>query len=144
MNNKTKYHSETIYFDGIKFDSKDELLYYKYLLDIKKTRNIQIELQPKFELIPNYVYQGKKHRGITYTADFKVTDEYGDVAIIDIKGMETQQGNMRRKMFEYKYPDKNLLWISRNIKYGKDGWVEYDELKKIRSRNKKEKNNGNI
>ena len=138
MGQRSKYNSKKCEYNGQIFDSKDEMIYYVYLLEIQKTRDIKIELQPKFELIPNYVYQEKKHQGIFYTADFKVTDECGQVVIIDIKGMETQQGNIRRKLFQYRYPDIQLLWISRNIKYGHDGWIEYDELKKIRAKNKRE------
>jgi len=136
MKPRSKYNSKKCEYAGIMFDSRDEALYYQYMLSLK--RNIRIELQPKFELIPNYVYKGKKHQGIFYTADFKVFDEVGTMVIIDIKGMETQQGNIRRKLFQYRYPDIQLLWVSRNIKYGHDGWIEYDELKKIRAKNKRE------
>jgi len=137
---RTKYNSKKCEFNGHVFDSKDEMLYYQYLLSIQAKRpKIIIELQPKFELIPNYIYRDKKRRGITYTADFKATVEDGTFVIIDIKGMETQQSVMRRKLFEYKYPEIKLMWVSRNLKYGTNGWIGYDELKQIRSKNKKEK-----
>jgi hypothetical protein len=32
-----------------------------------------------------------------------------------------------------------LIWVSRNKKYGINGWIYYDELKKCRAKAKKEK-----
>jgi len=55
-------------------------------------------------------------------------------------GTATQQGELRRKMFDYKYPELMLTWVCRNKKYGDaDGWIIYEELKKIYSKRKKEK-----
>ena len=36
-----------------------------------------------------------------------------------------------------KYPETNLTFICRNLKYG--GWIEYDQLKKLRREAKKNK-----
>ena len=45
---------------------------------------------------------------------------------------------MRRKMFDYKYPNEKLTWIQKSIKYGdENGWIEYEELKKKRKIAKK-------
>lgn len=40
-------------------------------------------------------------------------------------------------MFDYKYPSLKLTWVARSLKYGQDGWINYDELKKLRKENKK-------
>lgn len=133
----SKYNNKKVEFNGIKFDSLHEAQYYKYLLESKDV--IEIDLQPKFELLPSFTKDNKNHRSITYTPDFKVTYSDGSIVYIDVKGMETQQGNMRRKMFDYKYPELTLKWISKSVKFGVDGWIDYDELKKIRRENKKNK-----
>ena len=39
-----------------------------------------------------------------------------------------------------KYPETNLTFICRNLKYG--GWIEFDELKKKRRETKKKENKG--
>lgn len=140
---KTKYNNKKIEIDGIKFDSKDESLYY---LDLKASKEqghiIDFELQPKYELIPKFKYRGENRRAITYTPDFKVTTVGGTTYLVDIKSMgtATQQGELRRKLFEYRYPELELRWICRNLKHsGGNGWIGYEELKKIYRDNKKAK-----
>ena len=77
---------------------------------------------------------------ITYTVDFVVTYSTGDVVAIDVKGMSTQQGEMRRKMFVYHNQGLPLVWVAKSKKYGdKYGWIDYDELQKKRREAKKKK-----
>ncbi|HBJ2602312.1 TPA: DUF1064 domain-containing protein [Clostridium botulinum] len=136
--NRSKYGSKKIVIDGITFDSKDEGKYYLYLKELKaKDKILNFERQPKYELQPSFKKYGKTHRAITYAPDFLIYHLDGSEELIDVKGTETQQGNMRRKMFDYKYPDLKLTWVSRSLKYSSTGWIEYDELKKIRKENKK-------
>lgn len=136
--NRSKYGAKKIVIDGITFDSKDEGKYYEYLKKLKSQEKIlNFELQPKYELQPSFKKYGKTHRAITYAPDFLIYHLDGSEELIDVKGTETQQGNMRRKMFDYKYPDLKLTWVSRSLKYSSTGWVKYDELKKIRRENKK-------
>ncbi|EPY6430842.1 DUF1064 domain-containing protein [Clostridium sporogenes] len=136
--NRSKYGAKKIVIDGITFDSKDEGRYYLYLKELKaKDKILNFERQPKYELQPSFKKYGKTHRAITYAPDFLIYHLDGSEELIDVKGTETQQGNMRRKMFDYKYPDSKLTWISRSLQYSSTGWIEYDELKKIRRENKK-------
>lgn len=131
-----KYGNRKIVVDGISFDSKEEARYYE-LLKRKKAKGeiINFELQPRYILQPAFKHNGKTIRSITYTADFLVYHLNGSEEVIDVKGMETQQGIMRRKMFWHKFPELNLTWVCRNLKYGDaDGWIEYDELKKRRKK----------
>lgn len=130
----SKYNNNKVTVDGIRFDSRAESQYYELLKKHKADGIIlSFELQPKFELQPSFKKDGKTVRAITYTADFAVNHHDGTTEIIDIKGMETQQGIMRRKMFWYQFPDMKLTWLCRSLKYGDaDGWIEYDELKKRR------------
>ena len=139
---RTKLNNKKVVFNGILFDSKVECEYYEYLLRLWKDGTIKdIQLQPKYELIPKFTdFTGKKHRAITYTPDFLVKYNDNRVEAIDIKGFCTNDGNTRKKLFLHRYPEIPLWWISKNKKYGnEDGWINYDELQKIRRINKKEK-----
>ncbi|NJI80445.1 DUF1064 domain-containing protein [Clostridioides difficile] len=134
----SKYNNKKIVIDGIKFDSKDESEYYLYLKEKKENGEIKdFGLQQKFELQPKFKKDGKNYRAITYTVDFAIYKWNGEVVYIDVKGYSTQQGELRKKLFDYKYQDKILIWISKSKKYGVDGWIEYSELKKKRKENKK-------
>ena len=94
-------------------------------------------MQQRYILVPAYEYFGKKHRAITYTVDYCIIDNKGILSCVDVKGFGTQQGDLRRKLFQYHHPTTLLLWTTRNLKYGdKDGWIDYDELKSIRKKNK--------
>ncbi|QRI52295.1 DUF1064 domain-containing protein [Clostridium botulinum] len=136
--NRSKYGAKKIVIDGITFDSKDEGKYYEYLKKLKSQEKIlNFELQPKYELQPGFKKNGKTYRAITYAPDFLIYHLDGKEELIDVKGMSTQQGEMRRKMFDYKYPDLKLTWVARSLKYSSTGWIGYDELKKIRRENKK-------
>ncbi|HBF0311310.1 TPA: DUF1064 domain-containing protein [Clostridioides difficile] len=134
----SKYNNKKIIIDGIKFDSKDESEYYLYLKEKKENGEIKdFGLQQKFELQPKFKKDGKNYRAITYTVDFAIYKWDGEVVYIDVKGYSTQQGELRKKLFDYKYQDKKLIWIAKSKKYGVDGWIEYGELKKKRKENKK-------
>lgn len=86
-------------------------------------------MQPKFRK------NGKAYQEINYIADFKIYNKDGSVEIIDIKGFETTDFRLKKKMFEYKYPELTLVCLTYVKKYG--GWIETDKLKKIRKENKK-------
>lgn len=93
-----KYRNKKVEIDGIKFDSKHEGEYYLYLKKLKDEGKIKdFGLQQRFELQPSFKKDGKTHRAITYTVDFAIYHWNGEVEYIDVKGMETQQGVMRKK-----------------------------------------------
>ena len=109
---ENKYKNKKIYIDDIKFDSKAEAERYCYLKALMKAGEvISIKLQPEFELQPAFVKDGKKYRAIKYIADFQIMwkDEY--VTIEDVKGVETKEFKLKRKLFEYKYPFLTLTII---------------------------------
>ncbi|MCW6075502.1 DUF1064 domain-containing protein [Clostridium sporogenes] len=136
--NRSKYGAKKITIDGYTFDSKDEGKYYEYLKKLKaQDKILNFELQPKYELQPGFKKNGKTYRAITYAPDFLIYHLDGTEELIDVKGMSTQQGELRKKIFDYKYPELKLTWLSRSLKYSSTGWIEYDELKKIRRENKK-------
>lgn len=136
---KSKYNSKKTEIKGIKFDSKTEGEFYLYLCELEKQGLIKdIILQEKLILQEGFKKDGKIFRPITYSVDFTFTDRENNIIRIDVKGMETQQGNLKRKMYEYKYKEP-LYWVTKSKKYGNEyGWIDYDELKKKRREAKKE------
>lgn len=137
----SKYNSKKIQVDGITFDSKDEAKYYE-ALKIRKAKGeiLNFELQPRFTLTNSFKKNGKTYRAITYTPDFTVYHNDGSVEYVDVKGMTTQQGELRIKLFNYFYRDLKLSIVARSIKYGDEyGFMDFYELKKLRRDNKKVK-----
>jgi Protein of unknown function (DUF1064). len=134
----SKYKAEKITVDGITFDSKDEALYYQYLLRQKaQGKIVNFEIQPKYTLIAAFKKMGKSYAKMTYTPDFLIYHLDGTQELIDVKGFSTQQGEMRKKLFDFFYPDIKLTWVARSLKFGVDGWIEYKELQKKRRESKK-------
>ena len=110
-----KYQNRKTVLDGITFDSKLEANRYAELKVLEKAGVIsQIQLQPVFELIPAFTKNGKKYRATHYVADFMYYDiQEKKVKIEDTKGYETDVYKLKRKMFEYKYPDLEIIEIRR-------------------------------
>lgn len=113
MRKKSKYNNRKTVVDGITFDSKKEAEYYLKYKMLKKAGQIKdIELQPRFELQPKYKRNGKTVRAITYVADFKITWADDRIEIIDVKGskaFQTQVYKLKKKMFEYRYPELSIV-----------------------------------
>ncbi len=108
-NRRSKYNNQKTVVDGIQFDSIKEAEYYCKLKILKKAGEIKdFGLQPRFELQPAFEKNGKKFRPITYVADFVIVNNDGTTDVVDVKGFETQVFKIKRKLFEYKYPDLNL------------------------------------
>ena len=134
MGKVSKYKSQSITLDGIRFQSKDEARYYE-LLKRKKAQGeiLNFELQPKYLLQLGFTYFGKNIRPIHYIGDFLIYHNDGSLEIVDIKGMATETALLKRKLMMYEYKDIKLTWLCRNLKHGDaDGWIEYDELKRKR------------
>lgn len=113
--NYRKYQNHKTVIDGITFDSKLEANRYAELKVLEKAGIIsQLQLQPAFELIPAFTKNGKKHRATHYVADFMYYDnQEKKVKIEDTKGFETDVYKLKRKMFEYKYPELEIIEIRR-------------------------------
>lgn len=103
-----KYNNRKTVIDNIKFDSNAEATRYQFLKILLKTGKIEdLELQPKFLLQPSFKKNGKTIRAINYIADFKYIQDK-KVVIEDVKGMETKEFKIKKKLFEYKYPEYEL------------------------------------
>lgn len=108
-----KYHAKSTIVDGIKFPSKAEARRFEELKLLQKAGVItRFQMQPSFVLQEAYIKpNGKKVRAIVYKADFEVFYPDGHVEIEDVKGMETPLFKLKKKVFEYKYPDKKLVLV---------------------------------
>ena len=97
---RSKYGSKKVVYDEITFDSKMELCFYKLL----KERNIDFVRQQKFILQPKFKINGKAVREISYICDFVCGDD-----VIDVKGFETTDFKIKKKLFAYKYQKEIIL-----------------------------------
>ncbi|WP_432204421.1 DUF1064 domain-containing protein [Cetobacterium somerae] len=123
---RSKYGAKKVTIDGITFDSKAEAKFYTQLKD----NGVEFELQPRFLLQSSFKKNGKNFRKIEYIADFKIGNR-----IIDIKGMETEAFKIKKKLFEYKYPELRLELLrecpKKHMHHGTFGFIELELYKKI-------------
>lgn len=109
---RNKYRNVKTVVDGITFDSKREAEYYCGLKLLKAAGEIKdFGLQPRYELLPTFTKNGTTYRAITYVADFVIENNDGTTEVVDIKGMETKDFKIKKKLFEYKYQDLELKII---------------------------------
>lgn len=108
---KRKYGNIKMMVDNIKFDSQAEATRYaelKLLLKIGKIKDLV--LQPVFILQDNFKHDGKTERAIKYIADFQYIDCETDRCIVeDVKGMETKDFLIKKKLFLYKYGERYVF-----------------------------------
>ena len=96
---QSKYKNIKTKIDGHTFDSKKEANYYLELkLRLQQGYIKGYCLQPKF-LLPG---------DIIYKADFVVFENDGKGRVIDVKGMETKEFIMKKKLFKERYPNLKL------------------------------------
>ena len=133
----TKYGAKKTFVDGIRFDSQMEADFYLWLKQLQKEGKIgEFTLQPKFELQAAFKKRGINFRKIEYRADFLVQTLDGEELVIDVKGMETSDFKLKRKMFEKKFPQELKLFTKAPKKFG-GGFIELDRLKQLRKDEKK-------
>ncbi|MDQ0816042.1 hypothetical protein QF033_000620 [Bacillus pumilus] len=124
-----KYGARKTVVDGITFDSKAEAKYYEQLKWLKKAKQIKdFSLQPRFELQEAFKKNSKTFRKIEYIADFLVTNLDGSKEVIDIKGVETKEFAIKRKLYERKFDTPlKVIAFDRSL-----GFIELDKLKKLK------------
>ena len=110
MNSYKKYKNEEKVVDGIKFDSKLEARRYIQLKLLLRAGEItDLHTQAEYELQPSYKKNGKTIRAIKYVADFVYYDVKERKTIIeDTKGFRNDVYKLKKKIFEYKYPDLEI------------------------------------
>ena len=125
-----KYHAYKPIINGIQFDSIMESQFYLYLLKLKKDHEIKsFERQKTFELQPSFkTKKGKTVRSITYVADFVVIDKNGITSAVDVKGVETDTFKIKKKLFQYRYPDICFLCLRWVPSEGQ--WLELQDIPK--------------
>jgi len=124
-------------YNGIVFDSVIEMLFYiDYIVPrLESGEILSVNRQAEYELQPRFVHNNKNCSAIKYISDFDVTYSDGKIVVIDIKGMVKPMDSIKRKMFNYRYPDIDLRWI--NFSKLDGGWVSLDVIKEGRSKRKK-------
>ena len=125
-----KYRNKVVYVDGVKFDSQKEADRYIFLRKCEEAGLIaNLELQPKFELIPavreEYIEHLKtkdkvKTRtlqlAINYKADFRYIKD-GVEVVEDVKAspkMLTKEFELKFKLFFWKFGKKVRLVYKAN------------------------------
>lgn len=106
-----KYRSKKVSFNGYVFDSGKEMLRYQELMLLEKYGKISnLVLQPRFTLQESFKKNGKTYRKIEYIADFAYLDnETMKLVIEDTKGFKTEVYKLKKKLFEYRYPDYKIV-----------------------------------
>ena len=102
-----KYRNIPTTFDGHCFASKAEVRRYVDLKLLEKIEEIHdLELQPKFEIIPAINWNGKRLRARYYIADFLY--KQGDITYVeDVKSKFTAKNpvyTLKRQLFLIRYP----------------------------------------
>jgi hypothetical protein len=109
MIKRTKYGNKKLEVNGVKFDSKLELVCYDLLTKL----NFEFEFQKKIILIDGFRYNKKAIRPITLTVDFVV--KHNDIDYyIDIKGFATDVSKIKYKMLRYQLKDNpktDVIWL---------------------------------
>lgn len=101
----SKYHSKSIEFEGIRFDSIAEYRRYEELKLMEKAGEIScLSVHPRFLLQEAFITpDGKREAQITYEADFKYFEQ-GKPVVEDVKGVRTEVYKIKRKLFLKRYP----------------------------------------
>lgn len=99
----SKYKAYKTTVDDIVFDSALEAKRYKQLKLLEDVGTIKnLMLQPKFNLMDSFKYDGKTIRAIIYIADFMYEED--DKKIVeDVKGIRTKEYIIKSKLFIKKY-----------------------------------------
>lgn len=117
MPRRNKYNSRTVYLFGHKFQSKVEAERYLELRAMQEAGSISdLEVHPRFELIPKFTHAGGTERATHYTADSQYKDVPTGLTVVeDVKSpaTKTQAFGLRRKLLLWLHPEIVFLTIER-------------------------------
>lgn len=124
-------------YKGIVYDSQAEMRFFRDFVEprLRSGEIVRCERQTPFELLPKYEHKGENIRAVIYRADFVLFYSDGREVVIDIKGCPDAVALLKRKLFWWRYPDKEYIWLCYSKKDG--GWVEYDLVQKRRREEKR-------
>ena len=104
---KNKYRNKKTEIYGHKFDSLKEAKRYIDLSLLERIEEIHdLELQPKFLIVPAVTWNGKKLRARYYIADFRYKQN-GNTIVEDVKSKFTAKNpvyTLKRQLFLIRYP----------------------------------------
>lgn len=102
----SKYSSRQVFHDGYMFDSLAEMRRYQDLRLMEASGAISdLEVHPRFEVLPAFQRGKLKVRAIVYEADFAYM-EAGRRVVEDVKGFETREFRLKCKLWLYRYGDE--------------------------------------
>ncbi len=109
----SKYGNKKVVVDGEEFDSQLEANRWYELKLLQRAKQIKdLRRQIRFELQPSYKKNGKTFQSINYIADFVYYDINKKKFIVeDTKGYKTETYKLKKKIFEYKYPELEITEI---------------------------------
>lgn len=109
---QAKYRNIKAEYNGEIYDSRKEMR-RAYALDmlVRCGRIKDLERQKRFILQDGYMTRdGRKIRPISYIADFVYYDnDKRSWVVEDVKGVRTDVYRLKRKMFEFRYPEYLFL-----------------------------------
>lgn len=130
-----KLRNVKIMIDDHVFPSALESKFYIYLKVNQKELKIKnFNIQVTFILQEGFKKHGKTIRPITYTPDFEIVYENGEVIYIDTKGKVTEEFKIKQKLFNYKYPELTLVCMNYDVKEKR--WYDIAAEKKTKRKKK--------
>ena len=109
----SRCQTKEIMIDGIAFGSKKTAKVYQELKLLERDGRIKdLSVQHKFELQPAFKKNGEIIRSINYIADFVFFDfDLMRNVVMDAKEYNTEVCLLKKRMFEYKYPELTILEV---------------------------------
>ena len=110
-----KYRNIKVKVNGIEFDSRLEANRYCQLKILERAKEIKdLRRQVEYIIQEGYKKNNKAIRPIKYVADFVYYDFRRNKTIIeDTKGYRNEVYKLKKKIFEYKYPDLEIKEITK-------------------------------
>ncbi len=123
-----RYFSKKVEIDGIIFDSEMESKYYLLLKKRFDEGDISnLSIHRKYVLLPDFDYDGKKEKGLTYEADFVYFDRTDNrLYIEDVKGFAENEFKQQWKLLKYRIKS---LYDNKNVKL--EDYLEFVHIKEI-------------
>ena len=127
---KSKYNAKKIKIGPYDFDSVTEGRYYSEVILTNLNLIKSFRVHPTYQLQEPFRKYDKSFKAITLEADFEVIYNDGRKIVIDIKGQALPLALVKKKLFDYKYPETKLQWLCMSKMDG--GWISFDMLKAAR------------
>lgn len=139
---RSKYFGEKVTYNGVKFDSKQEMLRYIYLLDLQKHGKIsQLRLQVGFKIIKKVVklvpvqlktkvrYDERVvEKAANYHCDFLyvendmvIVEEFKSSMTAELPDYILRRKLMVNKIYDHNERPNRRQWVFREVVYEKKG-----------------------